>query len=61
MWSRTEESKTHKLFIGRLISTDACLPTGKIKRAELKARWLCFLIRFFDRNDLTDFHDFWHP
>ena len=33
----------------------------KVARTYLLARWLCFLIAFFGRNDLTDFYDFWHP
>ena len=33
----------------------------KVARTYLYARWLCFWIAFFGRNDLTDFHDFWHP
>ena len=33
----------------------------KVAQTYLYARWLCFLITFFGRNDLTDFHDFWHP
>ena len=35
--------------------------TVKVARTYLLARWLCFLIAFFGRNDLTDFYDFWHP
>ena len=33
----------------------------KVARTYLTARRLCSWIAFFDRNDLTDFHDFWHP
>ena len=27
----------------------------------LYTRWLCFLIPFFGKKDLTYFYDFWHP
>ena len=30
----------------------------KVARTYSLARWLCFLIAFFGRNDLTDFYDF---
>ena len=30
----------------------------KVARTYLFALWLCFWIGFFDRNDLTDFRDF---
>ena len=30
-------------------------------RTYLYARWLYFWIAIFGRNNLTDFHDFWHP
>ena len=30
-------------------------------RTYIFARWLCFCIAFFGKNDLTDFHDFYHP
>ena len=33
----------------------------KVARAYLHARWLCFCMAFFGRNDSTDFHDFCHP
>ena len=32
----------------------------KVARTYLYTRWLCFSVAFFGRNDLTDFHDFWH-
>ena len=33
----------------------------KVARTYLHARWLCFCMAFFGRNNLTDFHDFYHP
>ena len=33
----------------------------KVAWTYLFARWLCFWITFSGRNDLTDFHDLWHP
>ena len=33
----------------------------KVARTYLYARYLCFLIAFFGRDNLTDFYDFWHP
>ena len=33
----------------------------EVARTYLYARWLYFWIAIFGRNDLTDFHDFWHP
>ena len=33
----------------------------KVARTYLFARRLCFWITFSGRNDLTDFHDLWHP
>ena len=33
----------------------------EVARTYLYGRWLYFWIAIFGRNDLTDFHDFWHP
>ena len=37
------------------------LKVFKAARTYLFALWLCFWITFSGRNDLTDFHDLWHP